>query len=46
MTENGKPVIDEPPPVLRTWPRLYTFVVCYLALLILLFYTFTKHFEP
>jgi hypothetical protein len=39
-------VIDEPPPVLRTWPRVYAFVVGYLALLILLFYIFTKRFEP
>jgi hypothetical protein len=44
--EDEKRVIDEPPPVLRTWPRVYAFVVCYLALLILLFYIFTKRFEP
>ena len=46
MTENEKPVFDEPPPLLRTWPRAYAFVVCYLAVLISLFYVFTKRFEP
>jgi hypothetical protein len=46
MTEIEKPLIDEPPPVLGTWPRVYGFVVCYLAVLISLFYVFTKHFEP
>jgi len=37
-------VIDEPPPVLRTWPRVYAFVLCYLAVVIGLFYLFTVHF--
>ncbi len=37
-------IIDEPPPVLRTWPRVYVFVLCYLALLIFSFYLFTVHF--
>jgi hypothetical protein len=44
--DEEKPLIDEPPPVLRTWPRVYAFVVCYLAVLIFLFYLFTKRFEP
>ena len=44
--KDEKQVIDEPPPVLRTWPRVYAFVVSYLALLIVLFYVFTKRFEP
>jgi hypothetical protein len=39
-------MMDEPPPVLKTWPRVYAFVVCYLALLIFLFYVFTTQFEP
>jgi hypothetical protein len=39
-------IVDEPPPVLRTWPRVYAFVVGYLAVLIFLFYLFTKRFAP
>jgi hypothetical protein len=37
---------DDPPPVLRTWPRVYTFVVIYLAGVIGAFYFFTVHFAP
>ena len=44
--ENERPVIDEPPPVLGTWLRVYAFVVGYLVVLIFLFYAFTKRFEP
>jgi hypothetical protein len=43
-----KPHVDlnEPPPILRTWGRLYTFVLCYLAALILAFWFFTRHYRP
>jgi hypothetical protein len=37
---------DEAPPVLGTWPRVYTFVLIYLALVILGFYIFEVHFAP
>jgi hypothetical protein len=37
---------DEPPPVLRTWPRVYALVLVELALMILAFYLFTVHFAP
>jgi len=37
---------DEPPPVLGTWPRVYVFVLGYLAAVILAFYLFTVHFAP
>jgi len=37
---------DEPPPLLGTWRRLYTFVVCYLAFLIALFYVFSRVVSP
>ena len=37
---------DEPPPILRTWPRVYTFVLCFLAALIVAFHAFTVHFAP
>ena len=36
---------DEPPPFLGTWPRVYAAVLIYLALLITLFYGFTRMFS-
>jgi hypothetical protein len=36
---------EEPPPIGRTWPRLYAAVLITLALLIALFYAFTKAFQ-
>jgi hypothetical protein len=36
---------DEPPPFLRTWPRVYTAVVLYLALLIAVCYLFSRAFS-
>jgi hypothetical protein len=41
-----RPVIDEPPPFLGTWRRVYVLVVVYLAALILVFYAFTRAFRP
>jgi hypothetical protein len=35
-------MIEEPPPILGTWRRLYTAVLVYLAVLIVLFYVFTR----
>jgi len=35
---------DEPPPLLGTWRRIYIIILCYLALLIVGFYFFTKVF--
>jgi hypothetical protein len=35
---------DEPPPFLGTWRRLYLGVLLYLAILIVLFYLFTRAF--
>lgn len=47
MTEpDSHPIPDEPPPVLGTWPRVYVFVLLYLAAVILGFYLFTVHFAP
>ena len=37
-------VLEEPPPFLRTWRRVYTAVLLYLAFLIALFYAFTRAF--
>ena len=39
-------MIDDPPPVLGTWRRVYFAVVFYLACLIGAFYWFTVHFAP
>jgi hypothetical protein len=35
---------SEPPPILGTWPKVYLFVIGWLALLIVLFYWFTQYF--
>ena len=37
---------EEPPPIFRTWRRLYCAIVAYLALLITLFYLFSVSFTP
>jgi hypothetical protein len=39
-------VVDEPPPFLETWPRVYAAVLVYLAALIAIFYAFTVAFRP
>ena len=44
MPSNRREMPDEPPPFLGTWPRVYTAVVVYLALLIALCYVFTRAF--
>lgn len=38
--------VDEPPPFLGSWNRVYLFVVCYLAVLIAGFYFFSRAFAP
>jgi hypothetical protein len=38
-------VDDEPPPIFRSWPRLYAAVLIHLALWILIFYLFTERFH-
>jgi hypothetical protein len=38
-------LIDEPPPFLGTWSRVYTGILIYLAALIALFYGFTRFFS-
>jgi len=37
---------DEKPPVFSTWPKLYAFVLIYLAAVIFLFWLFTRHYAP
>jgi hypothetical protein len=45
MPSDRREMPDEPPPFLSTWPRVYTVVVVYLALLIALCYAFTRAFS-
>jgi hypothetical protein len=37
---------DEPPPILGSWRRIYTVVLCYLAFLILILYLFGRAVRP
>jgi hypothetical protein len=46
VSDHERPMLDEPPPVLGTWPRVYAFVLCWLAAVIGIFYAFTVHFAP
>lgn len=46
MTQPQKEVIDEPPPFFGSWPRVYAFVLIFLAVVIVLFWIFTKHYAP
>jgi hypothetical protein len=45
MNPDERRVADEPPPFLRAWRRVYAAVVVYLALLIVLFYLFTRAYS-
>jgi len=38
--------LEEPPPFLGAWWRVYLAVIGWLALLILLFYSFARRFAP
>ena len=38
--------LDEKPPVLGTWKRVYTFVLTYVAAVIFLFWLFTRYYAP
>ncbi len=37
-----KPPDEAPPPILGSWGRLYAVVICWIILLISLFYWFTR----
>lgn len=43
--DHERQVIDEPPPVLGAWPKVYLFVLFYLAALIALFSWFTAAYR-
>ena len=40
-----KQVIDEPPPFLGEWRRVYIVVLCWLAAVIVVFYVFTRTYS-
>jgi hypothetical protein len=44
--DEHREVIDEPPPFLGSWPRVYRVVLIYLACVITAFYIFTAAFRP
>jgi hypothetical protein len=44
--ELHREVVDEPPPFLKTWPKVYRFIIVYLAAVIALFYIFTEAYRP
>lgn len=44
--EPQREIVDEPPPLLRRWPRLYAVVLVYLAFLIFISYLFTRAYAP
>jgi len=46
VIEKQRPAIDEPPPFLGRWPKVYRFVLIYLAVVIGLFYWFTVAYRP
>jgi hypothetical protein len=41
-TPHTRDVPDEPPPFLRTWPRVYIATLIYLVFIILVCYLFTR----
>lgn len=40
-----RPAPEEPPPVLRTWNRLYGFVIAWLVVQMAIYYAFTRFFS-
>jgi hypothetical protein len=44
--EEVRQVIDEPPPFLGSWPRVYLAVIVWLILIIAAFYAFTRAWTP
>ena len=44
--EEVRQVIDEPPPFLGSWPRVYLAVILWLIVIIATFYAFTRAWTP
>jgi len=45
IDQTPQPPEDQKPPFFKTWNRLYWFVIGNLAVLIILFYLFTKAYQ-
>ncbi len=45
QNEKEQILLNEAPPILKSWPRFYALVSANLVLLLVLFYAFTKVFE-
>lgn len=45
MEPHTRDVPDEPPPFLGSWKRVYKGILIYLALLIAVFYAFTRAYR-
>lgn len=45
MAPENQPPVDEPPPPLGSWRRMYAAVLLNLALLVLLFWLFSRAFS-
>jgi len=43
--DNRKKVVEEPPPILKSWPRLYSIVIINLVFWLLTFYIIRRIFE-
>jgi hypothetical protein len=44
--QQARVTVEEPPPFLGSWQRVYIFVICYLAVLITGFYVFSRAYAP
>ncbi len=44
--QTARQSVEEPPPFLGSWSRVYLFVLCYLSVLIGGFYLFSKALAP
>jgi hypothetical protein len=45
-TEPNRPMLDEPPPILGRWWRVYVAVLVYLGGLIYVFWLFARKYAP
>lgn len=46
LEQSQREVADDPPPFLGRWSRVYTAVLCLLAVVITCFYIFARVFAP
>jgi len=43
--DDDRRMIDDPPPLFRSWAGVYAFVLGVLGFLVSLFYLFTRHYR-